>query len=135
MPDTARIAAARTYAPPLVVVEAFDKRGARLRQVNPKAIGYAQRAGLKIEDVYPGALGFLRSIAPPQGTVEATRFVQSIGVPANDIYPTASISGEASPRRRRRWLWVAAGLVLGVVTGGVSGAVAGGVVGAIVGAR
>jgi hypothetical protein len=137
MTATARIAAARAYAPPLVIVEAFDKRGAKLRQVNQKAVGYAQRAGLALEDVYPGALATLRLLAPPAGSPEAIRFAMSVGVPLSDLYPApATASGEDTPRlRRRRWAWIAAGLVLGAISGGVSGLLTGGVVGALVGAR
>jgi hypothetical protein len=138
MTDTAKIAAARRYAPPLFVIEAFDKRGARLRQVNPKAVGYVQRAGLKLEDVYPGAIAQLRLLAPQQGTPEAIRFAMSVGVLMSDLYPpAATVSGEASskPRHRRRWVWIAAGLVIGIVTGGAVGAAVGSVVGAVVGSK
>jgi hypothetical protein len=133
VPDTARIAAARAYAPPLVVVEAFDKRGAKLRQVNQKAVGYAQRAGLALEDVYPGALATLRLLAPSAGSLEAIRFAMSVGVPLSDLYPApAAVSGESKSRPRRRWLWVAVGLALGALSGGTANAVVGGVVGALV---
>lgn len=133
MPDTARIAAARAYAPPLVIVEAFDKRGAKLRQVNQKAVGYAQRAGLALEDVYPGALDTLRLLAPPVGTTEAIRFAMSVGLPLSSLYPApAVVSGESTSRPRRRWLWVAVGLALGALSGGTANAVVGGVVGALV---
>lgn len=48
-----RIAAARRYAPPLIEVRQADRRGARVRQVSKRAVDYANRAGLALEEVYP----------------------------------------------------------------------------------
>lgn len=134
----ARIAAARAYAPPLVIVEPFDRRGARLRQVNAKAIAYAQRAGMSLEEVYPGAIAMLRALAPPPGTIEAARFARAVGLRVPDLYAVSggaggtSVGGERS-RGRRRWAWIAAGLALGAATAGAGGALVGGAVGGLVG--
>jgi hypothetical protein len=131
----AQIAAARLYAPPLFVVEPFDRRGAQLRQVSPKAVEYARRAGLAVLDVYPNALGPIREMAPMAGSMEAARFVRAVGLRAEDVYPFAGEPGPA-PSPSMRWAaWAVAGVFLGAVTvGGAVGWLIGGSLGAIAGA-
>jgi len=132
----AKIAAARRYAPPLVVVAPIDRRGARLRQISRRAIDYTKNAGLKLLDVYPDALTAVRRMAPAAGTPEATNFVASIGLTTADVYPPATVSGERRVRMRRsgragrwRWAWAVVGAAIGGVVAGPIGLAVGGGVG------
>jgi hypothetical protein len=126
----AQLEAARRYAPPLITVGQIDRRGARLRQVNRRAVEYVQHAGLALEDVYPGARGTIRALAPPMGSPEAPMFVRATGLPSADIYPggaLATFGGETS-RARWRWGWATAGFIVGAVVVGPIGAVVGAVI-------
>jgi hypothetical protein len=126
MVTPAQIEAARRFAPPLMTVGRADRRGARLRSVNRRAIDYAQRAGFSLEDVYPHGLTAVRALAPTAGTPEAPAFVAAIGLPLGEIYPT-SFSGES--KSPWRWGWAVAGFAVGAMAGGPIWAVAGSLLG------
>jgi hypothetical protein len=126
-----RIAAARRFAPPLVQIGAVDRRGARLRTLNGKAIGYALRSGLPFDDVYPGGIATARRLAPPGGTAEASAFVRASGLPYDVVYPP-TFAGEG-PRRRFPWGWTVVGLLFGACAGGPVGLAVGGVAGLLAG--
>lgn len=128
MPTEVQIAAARRYAPPLFTVSKIDRRGAKLRSVNRRAVDYAHRAGMSVETVYPGAMGSIRALAPPMGSPEASAFVAATGLAEGDVYPI--FGGEVSSARRWRWGWVAMGILVGAALGGPLGAAAGGLLGA-----
>ncbi len=127
MVTDAQIAAARRFAPPLIVMERVDRRGAKLRQVSRKAIDYVTHAGMVLEDVYPGGGVAVRELAPPEGTAEAAAFTRAAGLSMGDVYPAVSLavfSGEGS-RRRWRWRWVVVGALVGAVFAGPIGAAVG----------
>lgn len=127
------IVAARRYAPPLVVIGTIDRRGARLRRINPLAIGYVRRAGLLLDDVYPGGSVIVRTLAPAQRSHEAQTYVQLTGLAHGDVYPPASSMGAEAPQPRARWGWAATGAVIGAMAGGPWGAAVGGGLGALLG--
>lgn len=140
MATVAQIEAARRFAPPLLVTEQVDRRGARLRHVNRRAVEYAQRAGMQLEDVYPGALAIVRAMAPPAGSIEAPTFVRAVGLRFIDVYPPAGagivVAGETPSqalRTRWRWVWPAAGLLVGAAVAGPVGLVVGGGFGVLAG--
>ena len=58
----AQLEATRRYAPPLFVVGQLDRRGAKLRQLNQRAIDYASSAGSTLMEVYPQQIGDLYRI-------------------------------------------------------------------------
>jgi hypothetical protein len=118
------IETARHFAPPLFVVDTFDRRGAKLRCVNRRAVDYALNAGFGVEDIYPGGLGKIRSLAPVWGSPEAPAFVSATGLTTRDVYPPRWTGSK--PARRRRWGWLVAGLILGAAFGGPIGAITGG---------
>ena len=128
MPTPAQIAAARQYAPPLIAVGQVDRRGAKLRVVNKQAVAYAQRAGLALEDVYPGGLPQVRAIAPEEGTYESFAFAQTLGITPDELYP-ATFEGEAP--KGLPWGWALAGFAIGACAGGPLWALAGGILGAL----
>jgi hypothetical protein len=128
MATAVQIEAARRYAPPLITVGQVDRRGARLRQVNRRAVEYVSRAGLALEDVYPGAAGTIRALAPPMGSPEAPMFVRVTGLTAADVYPPATFAGEA-PKARWRWGWATAGFLVGAACVGPVGALVGAIIG------
>lgn len=109
MPSVAQIAAARQYAPPLITTLQVDRRGARLRTVNQKALDYAQRAGLSLTDVYPGWQAQLYMLGQA---------------------PDVDIAGEA-PATGRKWGWAAAGFAVGAMAVGPIWALAGAALGAL----
>ncbi len=133
VPTAVQIAAARRWAPPLVVQLQADRRGARLRAVNRRAVDYARRAGMRLEDVYPGGLATVRALAPPPGTAAATTFLRTTGLSAAAVYPPPAMSGEASAQKGWRWGWAALGVLAGAALGGPAGAAVGGVLGAVAG--
>jgi hypothetical protein len=133
-----RIAAARRFAPPLLVPTRLDRRGARLRALNPKALAYVRRAGMSLSDVYPEALAHIRRLAPPVGTLDAAAFLSATGLPAADVYPPTQMSGELPAGARRggkRWAWALAGATLGALAAGPIGLAVGGGLGWVGGAR
>jgi len=121
-----QIAAARQYAPPLFVTGQLDRRGAKLRLVNRRAVDYAHRAGMSVETVYPGATGSIRALAPPMGTPEARAFVAATGLSIGEVY-ASDFSGERV--LRWRWGWAVVGFAVGAVILGPIGAAVGAVVG------
>ena len=131
MVTAAQIAAARQYAPPLVTAGRTDRRGAVLRSVNRRAVDYARRAGLRMEDVYPGGLATVRAMAPSPGSPEAAAFASAAGLRLGELYPPA-FAGEAS-RRRWRWGWMALGVLVGAALAGPLGVPLGAVAGGLIG--
>jgi hypothetical protein len=128
MVTATQITAARRFAPPLVVAARVDRRGAKLRTVNRRAVDYATRAGMRLEDVYPGGLGVVRSMAPGRGSSEAAAFAAAAGLGLGELYPPSTFAGEI-PRKRWRWGWMAVGAFVGAALLGPVGAVAGGLIG------
>lgn len=124
-----QIAAARQYAPPLIVVGRVDRRGARLRRVSRRAVEYARRAGMPLEVVYPGGVIAVRRLAPMAGTPEALRFLRATGLPMGEVYPPVAFGGEL--RGKRRWPWIAVGAAIGAMVGGPVGMVVGCAVGSL----
>ncbi len=131
MATAVQIAAARRFAPPLVVKSRVDRRGAKLRSVDRRAVDYARRAGLRVEDVYPGGLATVRAMAPSQGTPEAAAFASAAGLGLGELYPTM-FAGEA-PGRRWRWGWMALGVLVGAAFVGPLGVPLGAVAGGLIG--
>ena len=131
-----KLAATRRYAPPLVVTGRVDRRGAVLRGVNRRAIDYTRSAGFGIEDVYPSGIEMVRAMAPPRDAPESAAFVRASGLSTGDVYPLISCVGGAAaqPRRRWRWGWVVAGVLVGAALVGPIGAAVGVVAGGIMGA-
>ena len=129
MPATAvQIAAARRFAPPLITLDRLDKRGAKLRQVNRRAVDYAHRAGLSVEEVYPEGLWMLRALAPAAESVEAGAFMRTTGLRSDELYPP--FGGEMTGKRGGwRWGWAVVGALVGAALVGPIGAVAGGILG------
>jgi hypothetical protein len=126
-----QITAARQYAPPLVTVSQLDRRGAKLRCVNRRAVDYARNAGMGVETVYPGGMSQVRRLAPARGSPEAAPWVKAVGLRASDVYPPSSggsFAGE-TVSRKRRWGWTAVGLFVGACLAGPLGAMAGGLIG------
>jgi hypothetical protein len=126
MPIKSQIAAARRYAPPLLVTTRVDRRGAKLRQINRCAIDYARRAGLAFEDVYPGGTAVVRRLAPPKGSHEAKAFARASGLSHRTLFGGEIESEEPL---RWRWRWAAVGAIVGAALAGPIGAVAGGLIG------
>ena len=87
MATPAQIAGARRFAPPLFVVRSVDRRGAKIREVNRQAVAYAKRAGLRMEDVFPGSGEEVRKLAPARGTKEAEAFLRASGLGRAFVYP------------------------------------------------
>lgn len=126
MATVAQIAAARRFAPPLITTGQIDRRGAKLRYVNRRAIDYARRAGLTLTDVYPDGLAAIRALAPAPGTDAEVLFARDLGLP-----PSAFGAELAIPVRRWCWGWALAGALLGAMVVGPVGALAGGVFGGV----
>ncbi len=131
-----KLAATRRFAPPLMVTGQVDRRGASLRSINKRAVDYSRNAGFGIEDVYPSGIPAVRAMAPPPGTPEAAAFVRTSGLRETDVYPLISCVGGSAiyPRRRWRWGWVVAGVLVGAALVGPIGAAVGVVAGGLVGA-
>jgi hypothetical protein len=133
-PRETHIAMVRHFAPPFVTTGQLDRRGARLYLVNCRAVEFARDAGLRLEDVYPGAMKALRHLAPPAGSPEALVFAEEAGVPAGDLYPVrVAFGGEVGPQRRWRWGWALAGALIGAALVGPVGAAAMGAAGGFMG--
>jgi hypothetical protein len=128
-----RIAAARRFAPPLVMAGQVDKRGARLHYVNCKAVAYTAHAGLRLEDVYPGAMRALRHLAPPQGSLEAPLFAREAGVSVDELYPSRVSFGGEGAGAGWRWKWAVVGALIGACLVGPVGAATLGVAGGLIG--
>jgi hypothetical protein len=134
VPRADAIAAAKRFAPPLIVIAAIDRRGARLRRINPLAIRYAKRAGLELEEVYPGGTVILRALAP-HAFAAAVIPRPAFGVEAAGVGSGVGVAGVAvaDVSRRSGWGWTAAGAALGAMAGGPWGAALGGGLGALIG--
>lgn len=131
-----KLQAARRFAPPLVVTGRVDRRGASLRSVSRRAVDYTRSAGFGIEDVYPSGIRAVRAMAPPKDAPEAAAFVRASGLRETDVYPLISCVGgmQVYPKRRWRWGWVVAGVIVGAALVGPIGAAVGVVAGGLVGA-
>jgi hypothetical protein len=126
-----QIAAARKFAPPLITTGQADRRGARLRSVNRRAVDYARNAGIALADVYPLDIVTMRALAPSADSIEASTFVYSAGLTADDVYPTEVTFMGEGPRRHWRWGWAAVGALVGAVVAGPIGAAVGVIVGGV----
>ena len=124
MTRTEKLEAVKHFAPPLIVHEQVDRRGARLRSVSPKAVAYVKRAGFEIADVYPEDLAVLRDIAPKAGTADAALFGEVTGLKQSDF------AGEAPKARGWCWKCIAIGFAIGACMAGPAGAAAGAMLGA-----
>jgi hypothetical protein len=132
--SSSHVAAAQRFAPPLVVLERVDRRGARIRTVNPGAVAYARRGGFGVEEVYPDGMRVARALAPPLGSKEAGEFAEVTGLTLREVYPPAFVGewggGRGGARGTRwRWKWAAVGAVVGAALLGPVGLVVGGVIG------
>lgn len=138
-----KIAAARKFAPPLIVTAKVDRRGAALRTVNRRAVDYARRGGFRLEEVYPGGLAQVRAIAPPRGSPDADKFLRATGLSVAAVYPPPHVLAAQRSRigadapligaapARWRWRWSALGAVAGAMAGGPVYAAAGLVLGGV----
>lgn len=59
-----QLQAARRFAPPLFTPGQVDRRGASLRQLNPRALGYVANAGAGLAEVYPDQAGLILDSVP-----------------------------------------------------------------------
>jgi hypothetical protein len=117
-----QIAAARRFAPPLTTIGRADRRGARVRLLNRRAVDYAKRAGLGVWDVYPEGLMAVQAMAPEQGSAESGTFAAAAGLELADVY----FGSEVKPIKRRWcWSWAAVGVLVGAALVGPIGAVVG----------
>jgi len=129
MTRTQKLEAVRHYAPPLIVAEQLDRRGARLKSVSPRAVAYAKRAGFGLREVYPADTSRLRELAPASGTPDAVLYAWQLGLTpdeADDVFgaePTPPPTG---------WCWkcIVVGFAIGAVVAGPMGAAAGALLGA-----
>lgn len=123
---TPQLAATRRYAPPLFTDARLDRRGAAIRQVNRRAVDYAHSAGFGVDDVYPGAMSMIRSLAPMSG-FEMGEFALAAGLHPADLYPFGAEMTSAS------WSWsrTLLGVAVGAMLGGPVWAAAGGLLGGV----
>ncbi len=126
LPD--QIGAVQHFAPPLLVPRTFDRRGATIHGVSPKAVAYARRAGFGLDLVYPREMAQVRQMAPERGTGAARDFLLGSGLTEGEVY---SFGAEAAADGFR-WGRAFAGFAVGAMAGGplwalVMGAVAGAV--------
>ena len=124
---TPQLAAARHYAPPLIVAGRLDRRGAPLRQVNRRAVDYARSAGFGVDDVYPGGLAMIRSLAPTGG-LEMGEFARAAGLLPSELY---SFGAETPSPAAWDWRWTMFGAALGAMFGGPVWAAAGSLLGGV----
>lgn len=123
---TPQLAAARHYAPPLIIADRLDRRGAPLRQVNRRAVDYVRSAGFGVDDVYPGGMAMIRSLAPVNG-LEMGEFARAAGLHPADLY----MFGAEAPASGWDWRWTMIGAALGAMFGGPVWAAAGSLLGGV----
>ena len=138
MTPAERTAAARRFAPPLLVPTRLDRRGATLRALNPKALAYVKGSGMRLSDIYPDGLATIRGLAPIPRTPDAAAFLRATGLSEAAVYPPAQMAGEApivAGRPRKRWAWALAGATIGALAAGPLGLAVGGGLGWVGGSR
>ena len=127
---TPQLAAARHYAPPLIVAGRLDRRGAPLRQVNRRAVDYARSAGFGVDDVYPGGMAMIRSLAPTGG-LEMGEFARAAGLLPIELYSFDTFGVETPSSSSWDWRWTAIGAAVGAMLGGPMWAAAGSLLGGV----